>query len=168
MEAVVKQARTTRHPWLDVMPSWILKIFKNPFVVPRITDEIEGSDDCKHTSGGVFVAHDSGERRVAQAWVNFRRCLRVFAVYFWHSEGWTPRKESLMEETVKQARTTRHPWLMACDANMDRQNVRKSAWFKEQCTIFEASKASRLRERMTTSLPAEVCKARSSIPSVRK
>ena len=39
--------------------------------------------------------------------------LRVFALYSWHSEGWTPRNEALMEAVVKQARTTRHPWLVA-------------------------------------------------------
>ena len=65
------------------------------------------SEDRKHTSGGVFIAVDGdlvtvvGERagavasipgnesRITQAWVNVRRGMRVFSVYFWHSEGWT-------------------------------------------------------------------------------
>ena len=34
------------------------------------------------------------------------------------SEGWTPRNEALLEAVLKQARTTRDPWLIACDANM--------------------------------------------------
>ena len=76
----------------------------------RITEETTGSEDRKHTSEGVFVAIDSNlgavvgaeegaiesipgnEGRIAQAWVNVRGGLRVFSVYFWHSEGWTPRK----------------------------------------------------------------------------
>ena len=73
----------------------------------RITDETAGSEDQKHTSGGVFVVFDSnlgavvGEKEVAvasipgneggitQAWVNVRGGMRVFALYFWHTEGWT-------------------------------------------------------------------------------
>ena len=39
-------------------------------------------------------------------------------MYFWHSEGWTPRNEALLEAVLKQAKTTRHPWLIACGANM--------------------------------------------------
>ena len=60
-----------------------------------------------------------GNGRNAQAWVNIRRGMWVFAVYVWHSEGWTPRNGALMEAVVKQARTTRHPWLVACDTNID-------------------------------------------------
>ena len=74
-----------------------------------ITDERARSEDRKHTSGGVFVAVDSNlgavvgakegaidsipgnEGRIAQVWVNVRGGLRVFSVYFWQSEGWTPR-----------------------------------------------------------------------------
>ena len=72
------------------------------------------SEDRKHTSGGVFIAVDGdlvtvvGERagavasipgsesRITQAWVNVRGGMRVFSVYFWHSEGWTPRNEALL------------------------------------------------------------------------
>ena len=28
--------------------------------------------------------------------------------YVWHSEGWTPRNEALIEAVVKKARKTRH------------------------------------------------------------
>ena len=98
----------------------------------RITGERARSEGRKHTSGGVFVAvlgvvvgAEEGaiksipgiEGRIAQAWVNVRGGLRVFSVYFWHSEGWTPRNEALLEAVLKQARKTRHPWLTACDAN---------------------------------------------------
>ena len=50
---------------------------------------------------------------IAQTYVNVRRGLRVFAVYFWHQEGSTPGNEALMEAVVKQVRTTRRPWLLA-------------------------------------------------------
>ena len=84
------------------------------------------NQDRKHTSGGVFVAVDSNmgavvgaeegviesipgnEGIIAQAWVNVRGGLRIFSVYFWHSEGWTPRNEALLEAVLKRARTTRH------------------------------------------------------------
>ena len=66
----------------------------------RITDDNVGTDDRKHTSGGVFVAVDinlgavvgaeegavvsipDNEGRIAQAWWNVRGGLRVFSVYF--------------------------------------------------------------------------------------
>ena len=54
----------------------------------------------------------------------------VFSVYFWHSEGWTPRSEALLEALVKQAKTNRHPWLAACDANMCPEDFEKSLWFR--------------------------------------
>ena len=81
----------------------------------RITDETAGREDRKHTSGGLVVVIDcnlgavvgaeegaiesiaSNEGRIAQAWVNVRGGVRVFSVYFWHSEGWTPRNEALLE-----------------------------------------------------------------------
>ena len=37
------------------------------------------------------------------------------SVYFWHSKGWTSRNEALLEAFLKRARTTKHPWLIACD-----------------------------------------------------
>ena len=53
-------------------------------------------------------------------------------VYFWHSEGWTPRNEAALEAVVKQASTTRHPWLVACDANMCPEDFEKSLWFQRE------------------------------------
>ena len=58
--------------------------------------------------------------------------MRVFAVYFWHSEGWTRVNEAPMEAVVKQARTTRHPWLVAGDANMNPKDFKKSLWCKSR------------------------------------
>ena len=70
------------------------------------------------TEEGAVEPIPANEERIAQAWVNVRGGLCVFSVYFWHSEGWTSRNEALLEAVVKQAKVTRHPWLIACDANM--------------------------------------------------
>ena len=64
--------------------------------------------------------------------------VRVFAEYFWHSEGWTPRNEALMEAVSKQVRTVRHPWLIACDASMCPEDFKKSLWFKNRHMFIEA------------------------------
>ena len=72
----------------------------------RITDEKAGIEDRKHTSGGVFIAVGSnlgavvGEEeegtvasipgnkgRITQVRVDVQGGMRVFSVYFWHSEG---------------------------------------------------------------------------------
>ena len=66
---------------------------------------------------GAIASIPGNEGRIAQAWVNGGGGLRVFSVYFWHSEGWTTRNEALLEAVIKQA-ITRHPWLVVCDANM--------------------------------------------------
>ena len=47
-------------------------------------------------------------------------------ISFWHSEGWTPRNEALLEAVLKQARSIRHPWLVTCDANMCPEDFEKS------------------------------------------
>ena len=61
------------------------------------------------------------EGRIAQVWVNVRGGLHVFSVYFWHSEGWTPRNVALLEAVLIQARTTRHPLLIACGKHVSRR-----------------------------------------------
>ena len=37
-----------------------------------------------------------------------------------------PRNEALLEVAVKQATVTRHPWLIACDANMCPEDLERS------------------------------------------
>ena len=68
----------------------------------------------KCTPGGVVVAVDTlrasshkiaetsmeEEKSKAASWVNFQRGLHVFAVHFWHTEGWTCRHEALMEAVL--------------------------------------------------------------------
>ena len=66
--------------------------------------------------------------------------MQVFSVYFWHSERWTPRNEALLEAVVKRARATRHPWLIACDANMSPEDFEKSMWFSSRQMFVEAPK----------------------------
>ena len=71
----------------------------------RITNENAGTEDCKHTSEGVFVAVDSNlvvvvgaeegsidstpgdDGRIAQAWVNVRGGLRVSSVFLAEPRG---------------------------------------------------------------------------------
>ena len=45
-----------------------------------------------------------------------------------------------MEAVVKKhARTAKHPWLVACDANMKPEGLNMSFWFKERRLCIEAS-----------------------------
>ena len=44
-----------------------------------------------------------------------------------------------MEAVVKQVRTTKRPWLIACDANMCREDFKKSLWFTSRHMFIEAS-----------------------------
>ena len=71
------------------------------------------------------------EGRNAQVWVNVRGGMRMFAAYFWHSEGWSPRNKAILEAVLKRARATKHPWLIACDADMSPEDFEKSLWFRK-------------------------------------
>ena len=67
-------------------------------------------------------------------------------MYFWHSEVWTPRNKALLEAVRKQARTTRHWWLIACDANMCPEDFEKSLWFqREQMHVVDPKEASHVQ-----------------------
>ena len=48
---------------------------------------------------GAFASIPGNEGRIDQAW-HVRGGMRVFSVYFWYSEGWTPRNEALMERQL--------------------------------------------------------------------
>ena len=41
------------------------------------------------------------ERRLAQVWVNVRGEARMFTAYIWHTEGWSPRHEAILEAVLK-------------------------------------------------------------------
>ena len=85
----------------------------------RFTDERASSEGRKHTSGGVFICsrrqHGSGSRRRSD-WVDPRK----------------RRKNCPSMGVVKQAKSTRHPWLIACDANMCPEDFEKSLWFQRE------------------------------------
>ena len=92
--------------------------------------------------------------------------MRVFSAYFWHSEGWTKRKEALLETVMKRARITKHPWLVACDADMSPVDFEKKPLVSEkpdacgspgegfhvQVKKFEGRRENGLRRFMTISL----------------
>ena len=51
-----------------------------------------------------------------------------------------------MEAVVKQARTTRHAWLIAGDANMCPEDIEKSLWF-QTCSSRRQGKPSQLADQ---------------------
>ena len=55
----------------------------------RITDETAGSEDRKHTSGGVFVAVDSNLGAVVEEGAIVSIPGNAGRMYVWHSEGQT-------------------------------------------------------------------------------
>ena len=79
----------------------------------------------------------------------------------------------MLEAVLKQLRTTRHPWLVACDANMGPEDFDKSLWFqREQMHVVAPKEASTCRskgrwvsgskEPMITSLRVAVAKGKTS------
>ena len=45
----------------------------------------------------------------------------------------------MMDAVVKQARTSRHSWLVACDANKNLVDLKKVLWQKSRHMFIEAS-----------------------------
>ena len=41
-------------------------------------------------------------------------------------------------KAVVKAKTTRHPWLVACDANIDLKDCQKMLEIEETCMLVEA------------------------------
>ena len=91
---------------------------------------------------GSIDSISGNEGRIAQAWVDVRGGLRVFSVHSWHSEGWTPRTEALLEAVVKQAKVTKHPGLIARCANVCPESFDKSR-FKESRVMWWSRKKRR-------------------------
>ena len=70
----------------------------------------------------------------------------MFAASFWHTEGWSPRNEAILEAVLRRARDTKHPWLVACDANMS--GFRKSLWFRrDQMNVIAPEGVSTCRSK---------------------
>ena len=45
-------------------------------------------------------------------WINCQGGLFVLEACFWHTEGWTPRNEAIMEAILKSAASSVSPWIM--------------------------------------------------------
>ena len=120
----------------------------------RITDERAGSEDQKHTSGGVFVAVDSnqgaavGEEegavmsiqemkedlpRSGQMYVEGCECLQ-------HLSGTRrdgpPRSVAFLEAVLKRARTTKHPWA----DNMSPERFRQKLLFSQKSNACNSTR----------------------------
>ena len=76
---------------------------------------------------------------LAQAIRVCQRKTEGFAAFSWHSEGGTPRHKALMAVVVWQARTTKHPWLVACDATTDPEDFQRGLWFKREVHVHGAA-----------------------------
>ena len=79
---------------------------------------------------GAIESIPDNDGRIVQVWVNVRGDIVVFPEYFWLSEDWIPRNEVLLDTKVKQMRTTKYSWLIACDANMCPREFEKSMWIQ--------------------------------------
>ena len=56
--------------------------------------------------------------------------------------------ETLLEAVLKQAKVARHPWLVACDANMDPEDFEISFWFqRNQMHVVARRDASTCRSK---------------------
>ena len=55
----------------------------------------------------------------------------MIAAHLWHTEGWSPNNEAILVAVLKRAKTTKHPWLIACDATMNAEDFEKSLWFRK-------------------------------------
>ena len=47
---------------------------------------------------GAVTSIPGNEGRVAQVWAKVRGRMRMFAAYFWHTEGWSPRNAACFDE----------------------------------------------------------------------
>ena len=122
----------------------------------RITDERAGSHDQKHQeefcgsrqqSGsscwrereGAVMSIPGNEGRMAHVWVKVRGGMRMFAPYFWYTEGRSPRNEAILEMVLKRG----------CDANMSPEDFEKSLWFrKDQMHVTTPEGVSTCRSKM--------------------
>ena len=72
----------------------------------------------------------------------------MFAVFFWHTEAWSPRDEAILEAVLKRTRATKHPWLIACDADMSPEDFERSLWFrKDQMHVIAPEGVSTCRSK---------------------
>ena len=48
-----------------------------------------------------MTASEGNQGRISEAWVYCQGGLHIFAVFFWHTEGWTPQNAVLIEATPR-------------------------------------------------------------------
>ena len=77
----------------------------------------------------------------------------MFAVFFWHSEGFTARNEFMMQGGVEQIAGERSPWLIACDAKMEPCQFCEGEW----CGALKQNLLFRCRSQGVD--PQEKCQA---------
>ena len=75
-------------------------------------------------------------------------CLLCF---FWHSEGWTARKEVMMQEVLQQIAGEPSPWLIACDANMEPRHFCEGEWCIEAESVVQMPQSRRRSSRKVPS-----------------
>ena len=80
--------------------------------------------------GGVkFDGFEENDGRIAEVCVKCHQGIHVFAVYFWHSEGWTTRSEELVKAVLRRVANTKSLWIVACDANMEPRDFEFCDWY---------------------------------------
>ena len=52
-------------------------------------------------NGGTVDAGEEHQGMIAKMCIQWQGGLSVFAVWFWHTEGWTPRNEDILEAVLK-------------------------------------------------------------------
>ena len=94
----------------------------------------EGCECLQHTSG----TRRDGSQEMKPSW---KRCAK-------EPEVLMLRNEASVEAVVKQVRTTRRPWLMACYANMSPEDFQKSLRFrKDQMHVIAPEGVSTCRSK---------------------
>ena len=131
----------------------------------RITDESTGSEDRKHTSGGVFVAVDSNlgvvvgaeegtidsiscnGGRIAQTWVNVRGGT-VFSCFFLALRRLDPEKRSPAGGSSEASKNNQTPVVDSAWCKHVFRRFEKSLWFqREQMHVVAPKEASTCRSK---------------------
>ena len=78
-----------------------------------------------------LTAWKKNDGRCAEARVKCHEGQHVFAVYFWHSEGWTVCNEELMKAVLRRVAITKNLFDYSCDSNMEPRDFQFGHWYKE-------------------------------------
>ena len=98
----------------------------------------EGQEVARRIPGGVPIAPaqhievlPANEDRVAEMWVRCHEGIHTLAVYFWHGAGWSLGNEAPVSAASRRVATSRHHWVIACDATMEPREFARGNWGKE-------------------------------------